>query len=253
MITSYICIIVAHLSCLVNCFVLPAHNIPFGTKTHTAAATAGRTLKLTSDEDFASYEYEGGDDGQQLASEFYQELEYRRRHGEETYTVRSEPKQQRKLFSTKTRQNAAATQKTAVSAGLFSGGGSTVYSSGRSIRAEIDILNRSMAEDSKRREKWYYVDFDLSPEQMENLMKLLGSSLVIIAVAGIFFEISGGGVSTITLINDAAKDGITSFMIGVGNGEVFMGEEAAWLMKESSTLATSIVHAVSSVEGMVLF
>lgn len=250
MITSYICITVAHLSCLVNCFVLPAHNIPFGAK-YTATATAGRTLKLTSDEDFASYEYEGKDDGQQLASEFYQELEYRRKHGEETYTV-SEPKQQRKLFS-KTRQNAAATQKTAVSAGLFSGGGSTVYSSGRSIRAEIDILNRSMAEDSKRREKWHYVDFDLNPEQMETLMKILGSSLVIIAIAGIVFEISGGGVSTITLINDAAQDGISSLMISVGNGEVFMGEEAAWLMKESSSMAASIVEAVSSVEGMVLF
>ncbi len=252
MIAWSICIIVAHLSCLVNCFVLSAHNIPFGAKKYTATATAGRILKLTSDEDFASYEYEGGDDGQQLASEFYQELEYRRKHGEETYTVRSEPKQQRQLFS-KTRQNAAATQKTAVSAGLFSGGGSTVYSSGRSIRAEIDILNRSMAEDSKRREKWYYVDFDLSPEQMENLMKILGSSLVIIAIAGIVFEVSGGGASAITLINDATQDGISSLMIGIGNGEVFMGEEAAWLMKESSTIAASIVDAVSSVEGMVLF
>jgi len=252
MIASYVCIIVAHLSCLVNCFVLPAHNIPFGAKKYNiATATAGRTLKLTSDEDFASYDYEGGDDGRQLASEFYQELEYRRKHGEETYTV-SEPKQQRTLFSTKPRQN-ATTQKTAVSAGLFSGGGSTVYSSGRSIRAEIDILNRSMAEDSKRREKWYVGDFDLSPEQMENLMKILGSSLVIIAIAGIVFEISGGGVSTITLINDAAQDGISSLMIGVGNGEVFMGEEATWLIKESSTLAASIVDAVSSVEGMVLF
>ena len=139
-----------------------------------------------------------------------------------------------------------------MSAGLFSGGGSTVYSSGRSIRAEIDILNRSMAEESKRREKWY-VDFDVSPEQMENLLKILGSSLVVVAIAGIVFEISGGGISTITLINDAAQDGISSLMIGVGNGDVFMGEEAAWLMKESSTLAASIVDAVSSVEGMVLF
>ncbi len=252
MIASSICIIIAHLSCLVNCFVLPAHNIPFGTKKYIATATAGTTLKLISDEDFASFntEYEG-DDGQQLASEFYQELEYRRKHGEETYTV-SEPKQQRKLFSTKTRQNAATTQKTAVSAGLFSGGGSTVYSSGRSIRAEIDILNRSMAEESKGREKWY-VDFDVTPEQMENLLKILGSSLVVVAIAGIVFEISGGGISTITLINDAAQDGISSLMIGVGNGDVFMGEEAAWLMKESSTLAASIVDAVSSVEGMVLF
>ena len=242
-IVSSVCVIIAHLSCLVNCFVLPAHNVPFGTQRRAAAT--GTALKLTSDEDFASFDSEeGGDDGMQLASEFYQELEYRRKHGEETYSV-SEPKQ-RPIFSTQTRQNASA-QKPAVSAGLFSGGGSTVYSSGRSIRAEIDILNRSMTEDPKGREKWS-VDFDLSPEQMENLLKILGSSLVFIAIAGIVFEVSGGGVSTITLIND----GITN-MISVGKGEVFMGEEAAWLMKESSTLSASIVDAVTSVERIVLF
>lgn len=250
MIASSICIIIAHLSCLANCFVLPSHNnLPFGTNNRITAATAGTALTLASDEDFASFNNEdGGDGGQQLASEFYQELEYRRRHGEETYTV-SKPKP--KMFSSQTRTNTNA-QKTAVSAGLFSGGGSTVYSSGRSIRAEIDILNRSMAEDAKRREKWH-VDFDLSPDQVDSLLKILGSSLVFIVIAGVVFEISGGGVSTITLMNDAAKDGISSMMIGVSNGEVFMGEEAAWLIKESSTLAASIVDAVCSVEGMVLF
>mmetsp|Transcript_15354 Transcript_15354/g.25280 ORF Transcript_15354/g.25280 Transcript_15354/m.25280 type:complete len:253 (-) Transcript_15354:30-788(-) len=244
-IASSICMIITHLSGSVNCFVLPSYNIPFGTQKRLAPATG----TASGDEDFASFNSEdGGDDGMQLASEFYQELEYRRKHGEETYTV-SEPKQ-RKMFSTQTRQN-AATQKPAVSAGLFSGGGSTVYSSGRSIRAEIDILNRSMTEDTKGRERWN-VDFELSPEQMENLLKILGSSLVFIAIAGVIFEVSGGGASTITLFNDAAKDGITS-MISVGKGEVFMGEEAAWLMKESSALSASIVDAVTSVERIVLF
>ena len=127
-----------------------------------------------------------------------------------------------------------------------------MYSSGRSIRAEIDILNRSMTEDAKGGEKWN-VDFDLSLEQVENLLKILGSSLVFIVIAGVVFEVSGGGVSTITLMNDAAKDGMSSMMIGVTNGEIFMGEEAAWLMKESSTLAVSIAEAVCSVEGVVLF
>ena len=252
MIASSICIIIAHLSCMVNCFVLPAHNIPFGTKNHITTPTTGTALKLTSDEDFASFNNEGGeeDGGQQLASEFYQELEYRRRHGEETYTG-SKPKPKPKMFSTQTRPNTNS-QKAAVSAGLFSGGGSTVYSSGRSIRAEIDILNRSMTEDAKGGEKWN-VDFDLSLEQVENLLKILGSSLVFIVIAGVVFEVSGGGVSTITLMNDAAKDGMSSMMIGVTNGEIFMGEEAAWLMKESSTLAVSIAEAVCSVEGVVLF
>eukprot|EP00986_Skeletonema_menzelii_P010874 scaffold5437_cov137-Skeletonema_menzelii.AAC.8 len=230
MIASSICMIITHLSGSVNCFVLPSYNIPFGTQKRLAPATG----TASGDEDFASFNSEdGGDDGMQLASEFYQELEYRRKHGEETYTV-SEPKQ-RKMFSTQTRQN-AATQKPAVSAGLFSGGGSTVYSSGRSIRAEIDILNRSMTEDTKGMERWN-VDFELSPEQMENLLKILG-----------FW----GGASTITLFNDAAKDGITS-MISVGKGEVFMGDEAAWLIKESSALSASIVDAVTSVERIVLF
>lgn len=235
--SSSICfiIILIHLSCKANCFVPAKKNIPLGTSNNCRIAAAA----ATNDEDFASFDSESGEDGggQQLASEFYQELEYRRRHGEETYTTtvasRNKPKQ---LFNTRT----PPAQKPAVSAGLFSGGGSTVYSSGRSIRAEIDILNRSMTEEAKRREGRNAIDLDLIPEQMESLLKFVGVSLVFLAVAGAVLEVSGGG-------------GISNIMIGVGNGEVFMGEEAAWLIKESSMLAASIVDAVCSVEGMLLF
>ena len=242
---SIIILLLINLSCFATCFV--PTNLPFST---------GTALKLSSDEDFASFE-EGGEDGggHQLASEFYQELEYRRSLGEETYIttvpMRSKPKQ---LFRTQTQTPQPGDAKPAVSAGLFSGGGSTVYSSGRSIRAEIDILNRSIAEDAKRGDGWKNgIDFDLSPEQMESLLKFVGTSLVFIAIAGVIIEVSGGGLGTITLVNDAAKDGISSMMIGVGNGDVFLGEDAAWLIKESSTLAATIVDAVSAVEGMVLF
>ena len=54
-------------------------------------------------------------------------------------------------------------------------------------------------------------------------------------------------------MNDAAQDGISSMMIGVGSGDVFLGEDAAWLLKESSIFAATIMDAVGSVEGMLLF
>jgi hypothetical protein len=224
-----------------NCFV-PAHNnLPF--------SSTGSALKLSSDEDFASFGENAEDNGgQQLANEFYQEIEYRRSHGEETYTTKP-IRATKPLFT-------PASQKAAGSAGLFSGGGSTVYSSGRSIRAEIDILNRSMAEDAKRGDGRGRsgIDFDsISQEQLESLLRFVGVSLVFLAISGVLIEVSGGGISAITLMNDAAKDGISSMMIGVGSGDVFLREDAAWLLKESSIFAATIMDAVGSVKGKVLF
>ena len=228
-----------------NCFV-PAHNnLPF--------SSIGSALQLSSDEDFASFGEisEEENEGQQLANEFYQEIEHRRSHGEETYTTKP-IRATKPLFT-----QLPASPKPAGSAGLFSGGGSTVYSSGRSIRAEIDILNRSMAEDAKRGDGWGKngIDFDssISQEQLESLLRFVGASLVFLAISGVIIEVSGGGISAITLVNDAAKDGISSMMIGVGSGDVFSGEDAAWLLKESSIFAATIMDAVGSVEGMVLF
>ena len=238
-----ICII--HLDCSVQSFVPRSQNIPFAI-THKFTLTTDTALRLTNDDDFASFASDsGGDEGKQLASEFYQELENRRKQGEETYTV-SEPKP-RKMFSAQSRQNTNP-QKPAVSAGLFSGGGSTVYSSGRSISAEIDILNRSMAEDSKEGERWS-IEIELSPEQVENLLRFLGSSLIVVAIAGAVLEVSSGGIDSITLFNEG---GISSTMVSVTNGDVFWGDEAAWLMKESTSFAKSITDAVQSVEGIVL-
>ena len=227
-----------------NCFV-PAHNnLPF--------SSTGSALKLSSDEDFASFGENTEDNGgQQLANEFYQEIEYRRSHGEETYTTKP-IRATKPLFTTQI----PASPKAAGSAGLFSGGGSTVYSSGRSIRAEIDILNRGMAEDAKRGDGWGKngIDFDsISQEQLESLLRFVGASLVFLAISGVIIEVSGGGISAITLVNDAAQDGISSMMIGVGSGDVFLGEDAAWLLKESSIFAATIMDAVGSVEGMLLF
>lgn len=50
------------------------------------------------------------------------------------------------------------------------------------------------------------------------------------------------------LLNDV-NEGLSSVMISVGDGEVFMGEEAAWLMKESSELAAAAVEVVKSIEA----
>lgn len=240
-------ICITHLDISVQSFVPRSQNIPFAISTHKLTHTTGLSLRLTNDDDFASFDSEsGGDGGIQLASEFYQEVENRRKLGEETYTVsESKPRQ---MFSAQARQNNNP-QKPAVSAGLFSGGGSTVYSSGRSISAEIDILNRSMTEDSKEGERWSIEIIELSPEQVENLLRMLGSSLIVAAIAGVVLEVTSGGLHSITLFNEGS---ISSTMVSVTNGDVFWGEEAAWLIKESTSFGYSITETIRSIEGLVL-
>ena len=93
---------------------------------------------------------------------------------------------------------------------------------------------------------------------------MLAFSLVVASAAYIAIEASGGlavipfdEASTsfdhvMSLVSDASNDGMSSVMVSVSNGDVFMGEETAWLVKESSGLATSVVEAVRSVEELAL-
>mmetsp|Transcript_32947 Transcript_32947/g.69352 ORF Transcript_32947/g.69352 Transcript_32947/m.69352 type:complete len:348 (+) Transcript_32947:151-1194(+) len=159
----------------------------------------------------------------------------------------------------------------ATSAGLFSGSGATVYSSGRSIRAEIEILETTMKNNDAKNNKqggWdsIYVG---NPEQLEEVLKLVAVSLIVLSAGYIAVEASGGMMEliswdgaaassaanhVISLMNDAVtKDGMSSLMLSMSNGDVSMGgEDVAWLMKESPDLAASIVEAVRSVEELVL-
>ena len=148
------------------------------------------------------------------------------------------------------------------SAGLFSGKGMTVYSSGRNIRAEIEILETAIKHsEAKKRKPWDDI-YIASPEQMEEIIRLVALSLVVASVAYIAIEASGGMAvisfdsaaasadHVVSLMGDATKDILSSTMVSVRNGDVFMGEEAAWLTKESSELAAQVVQAVHFVEEL---
>ena len=154
----------------------------------------------------------------------------------------------------------------ATSAGLFSGSGTTVYSSGRSIRAEIEILETTIKNNEAKNNKQEIWDgiYVGSPEQLEEVARIVAFSLIVLSAAYVAVEVSGGleviswdGAAAsanhvLSLMNDATKDGMSTIMVSVSNGEVFLGEEAAWLMRESSDLAASVVEAVKSVEELVL-
>jgi hypothetical protein len=248
-----------------------------------------------SGDDFASFGYfdQGEDEGRRLAREFYMELQYRqgskplhesaqenssdsgtgtntkvnpvrvrassRRAFANQPTVSSSPSQvSPSLFSMIPFFSSAP--RPATSAGLFSGTGTTVYSSGRSIRAEIELLETTLKNnDARRQDRTYFV----APEQLDDVLRLVALSLVVLSAAYIAVEASGAAVGMQLMTWDGAAasanrvvalvtDGVSGVVIGVGNGEVFVGEEAAWLMRESSEFAAIVVDAVRSVERLVL-
>ena len=166
----------------------------------------------------------------------------------------------------------------ATSAGLFSGSGTTVYSSGRSIRAEIEILESTIKNnEAAAKDKQFWEEIYVgSSEQLEEILKLVALALVVASATYVAIEISGVGATVISwdggsalvdgaldsaaasahhlmsLMNDANKDDMSNIMVSVGNGEVLLREEAALLMKESSDAAAYVVDAVRSVEELVL-
>jgi len=248
------------------------------------------------EDDFALFnDFSQENDGRELAREFYEELQNRQSslNSDETYavsdgrvgegntgakttiTVRASSRQP---FDNRPTTTSSSPQqltpldqffsfltpapRPAASAGLFSGSGTTVYSSGRSIRAEIEILETNMRNDdlsAKNKGSWdsFYVG---TPEQTEEVFRLVAVSLIVLSAAYIAVEASGGGTAVLiswedamSLMTGATKDGMSDIMVSVGNGDVFWGEEAAWLMKESAEWATAVEEAVRSVETLVLF
>ncbi|KAL3795206.1 hypothetical protein ACHAW5_004008 [Stephanodiscus triporus] len=250
-------------------------------------------------DDFASFRNsdQGEDEGRRLAREFYQELQYRRGskplHESEkenrsdsgaetipknnavrvrastrrTFTIQPTPSSSREsssLFSLLPFFSfPAMAPRPAASAGLFSGSGTTVYSPGRSIRAEIELLETTSRNNDARNNDvrhWSYVG---TPEQLDDVFRLIALSLIVLPSAYVVAEASGAaGMTEIMTWEDAAacayrlvalmNDGMSGVVIGVGNGDVFVGEDAAWLMRESSELAAIVVDAVRSVERLVL-
>lgn len=157
----------------------------------------------------------------------------------------------------------------ATSAGLFSGGGATVYSSGRSLRAEFDILESTIkSSDLKSRNKFSWNAIYIgNPEQMDQAVKLFVGSLILLSVVYLAAGMPGnplGGIMVVDLsiIDEASScvkeagafvevifEGAAGGVIaGVGKA----GEAICWL-EESAAMAGSAVEIVArSVEELVI-
>jgi len=160
------------------------------------------------------------------------------------------------------------------SAGLFSGSGISVYSPGRSLRTEIELLETIMKNnDAATATEISKTNNDSSinnNDTVRNGMYIGTLSLIILSAVS-----SGVGMDMImtsdyspvasiedafaslnhlvTIIDDVTREGISSVMIIANNGEVFMDEEAHWLMRESSELAATICNTMqSSMEQLVM-
>jgi len=157
------------------------------------------------------------------------------------------------------------------SAGLFSGSGISVYSPGRSLRAEIELLetimNKNDAATDISKNNDSSIDYN---DTVRNGIYIGTLSLVVLSAIS-----SGVGMDLImtsdyspvasledafaslnhllAIIDDVTREGISSVMIIANNGEVFMNEEAHWLMRESSELAATFVDTMHrSVEELVM-
>ena len=219
--------------------------------------------KLYQDDDFASfndYQNEGGVD---LAAQFYQELEYRDIANDDTSKDRSTEDERdttnmRSIRRTsndsasaeRRRRRIVSSQKQSTSneslleflfslfapsqppqsAGLFSGTGTTVYST-RSIQAEIQILE-STIKNNEENEK-----LEMDKEQLEVRVRSVLISLIVLSAAYIALE-TGDLDSVGTLMNDISE-GLSSIMIS--DGEPLLGD-----------VATSLVDAVKSIETFAL-
>jgi hypothetical protein len=162
------------------------------------------------------------------------------------------------------------------SAGLFSGSGISVYSPGRSLRAEIELLetimnkNDAVTSISKKASDSNNSNDKSINDTVWNGIYIGTLSLIVLSAIS-----SGVGMDLImtsdyspvasfedafaslnhllAVIDDNTREGISSVMIIANNGEVFMNEEAHWLMRESSELAAAFVDTMhSSVEELVM-
>lgn len=140
------------------------------------------------------------------------------------------------------------------SAGLFSGRGQTAYSSGRSLRAELQLLEPSQ-DNGARIIGWdgLYMDNYLggNTDQLDQIVKAAAGTLIVISVAYLVMEMTGG----LTLIfpwEDAMSEGLSTTLIVLSDGANHVGSvvvgDAAWLMEESRALVgvmgDALVHSM---------
>jgi hypothetical protein len=221
--------------------------------------------------DFGSYGDRSVQDeeAQQLTTEFYQELRERQARGsldqiddldgdkrESSKGYFSKPSTadppQFAFFSFPSFFNPPAPAPS--SAGLFSGTGQTAYSSGRSIRADTQLLESSLNKQvgTPGIIGWHgtYVQ---APEQFEQLLRAAAGTIIILSATYLAMELSGGLTIVFpweeAVFGEIFKDGISNVWVVLGDG---VGD-AAWFVEESSALVGSVGQAVvKSMEGLVL-
>lgn len=214
-------------------------------------------------DDFSSFgdfgREEDDDDGTGLAREFYQELEVRsqppREYEYDPGDKSTQSKDKNKITSKESpfsRFFSSPTPRPATSAGLFTGSGTTVYSAGRSVRAEIEILETTLKNNDAREHQ--------RREAEEWCRTVVLSCLIVLVVAYLVSEATGAGGTGLLPGQGAAAsshhvlslaEGLSGLRVRVGAEDAFLGEEAAWLVRESSGLAAFVVDAVRSVEELV--
>ena len=244
------------------------------------------------------------DDGRRLAREFYQELHIRQSRSPLTLSTdgntfegnsRNDLRQADK--SSRASRNHPTTSpssqepssspllsflsffspapRPSPSAGLFTGSGTTVYSSGRSIRAEMEILETTIKRNDDQQSTNNMLAGLLSgiqqkqpggsaaaPQQSDEVFRIAVALLLVLSTAYIVISIGGmaevvtlNGASSsashvLSLMNDATK---SSVVISVGQGDMFMEEEAAMLLRQSSEWAVLAAESVvRSLEELVL-
>ena len=248
--------------------------------------------------DFASYDTTGQEEeAQQLAKEFYKELEHRQAtkslnivskldDRDQVYDVlRSKPSSSDSGGSKIIFSSPPTTIKSPspnfgffpsffhppppppASAGLFSGRGHTAYSSGRSIRAEMQLLDSSLTKGGGTQSivGWNGVVHSNPTDQFEQLVKLAAGTLIVLSATYLAIQLSGDLAIVFPwekavfdpMVDGIVKDGLSRVLVVLGDGVEHVGSvivgDAAWFVGESSALVGSVGQAVArSMEGLVL-
>lgn len=140
------------------------------------------------------------------------------------------------------------------SAGLFSGRGQTAHSSGRSQRAEVQLLESSLNnKNGARIIGWDGIIIDSKPDQLEQILKAAAGTLVVLSVAYLAMELTGGLAIVFpweeAVAAGIAKEGISSVMIVLGDGVEHVG---SLVVEESVALVGSMGPLVHSFEELML-
>ncbi|KAL7522197.1 hypothetical protein ACHAWX_006885 [Stephanocyclus meneghinianus] len=156
---------------------------------------------------------------------------------------------------------------TPASAGLFSGRGHTAYSSGRSIRAEMQLLDSSLTKRGGTQSivGWNDVVQSSRTDQFEQLVKLAAGTLIVLSATYLAIHLSGELAIVFPweeavfdpMVDGIVKDGLSRVLVVLGDGVEHVGSvivgDATWFVGESSAFVGSVGQAVArSMEELVL-